>query len=221
MLKKKNFLIVCCLIIMAGLLISCEQTNYEAGENPVIFGEEAAKGGACGPIGFAATVSVEQENRAQLHTWLLPALSLESPSSLTDYVVIMQPLLYNGSHPAIVTIAGSFYQSYFEYRISEWNYLDSDEFTQVDPVVISQMYNNAGGTVVVTQQQNVSSTGFEVKLQTEEAVLPFGTQPVFLAGMQTCQGGDTASNRYKDLTTYGVNIFIQEEQSQDVGYCPV
>ncbi len=44
--------------------------------------------------------------------------------------------------------------------------------------------------------------------------MPFGTQPVFLAGMQTYQGRDTASIRYKDLTTYGVDIFIEEE-SQD------
>ena len=39
--------------------------------------------------------------------------------------------------------------------------------------------------------------------------------PVFLADMQTTDGGDTANLRYQNKDLYGVDVQIDEEQSSD------
>jgi hypothetical protein len=39
--------------------------------------------------------------------------------------------------------------------------------------------------------------------------------PVLLSQMQTTNGGDTATLRYQNLTTQGVDIWVEEEQSKD------
>ena len=43
----------------------------------------------------------------------------------------------------------------------------------------------------------------------------FSASPVFLAGMQTTDGGDTANIRHKNLTADGATIWVDEEQSRD------
>ncbi len=40
--------------------------------------------------------------------------------------------------------------------------------------------------------------------------------PAFLAQMQTINGGDTAALRYRDRSTTGVDVWVQEEKSKDV-----
>lgn len=44
---------------------------------------------------------------------------------------------------------------------------------------------------------------------------PFGGSPVFVSAMQTCDGGDTANIRWKNLTDVGVEVHVAEEQSGD------
>jgi len=44
---------------------------------------------------------------------------------------------------------------------------------------------------------------------------PFAVPPVVVAAMQTCDGGDTAGLRYQNLTVSGVDVKVEEEQSQD------
>ena len=44
---------------------------------------------------------------------------------------------------------------------------------------------------------------------------PFVSIPLFLADMQTTDGGDTANLRWQGKDLYGVNVLIDEEQSKD------
>jgi hypothetical protein len=126
------------------------------------------------------------------------------------------------------------------------------------PVVLSQSQTVNGGQSVVVRQQNVTTDGFEVKLQEEEAQGPhaeesigyvaldpstrsgmpdfevgttgttvrhkwsaidfdrsFGSTPLFVACMQTHEGGDSAGLRYRSLTSDGVEVFVEEEESED------
>ncbi len=43
----------------------------------------------------------------------------------------------------------------------------------------------------------------------------FAAPPVFLADMQTTDGGDTSNVRYRNNSALGVEVWIQEEQSRD------
>ncbi len=43
----------------------------------------------------------------------------------------------------------------------------------------------------------------------------YGRTPIFLCHDDTFDGGNTCGTRYRNLTTTGVNVFIEEEQSKD------
>jgi hypothetical protein len=127
------------------------------------------------------------------------------------------------------------------------------------PVVLSQAQTRDGPHEIVTRQQNVSTSGFDVKVQEERrdgthaterigyiAIEPgagsldganfevgrtgntvtdsshtiefgrdMGSSPVFLAGMQTRDGPDSAGLRYQNLAGNSVDVFVEEEQSAD------
>jgi hypothetical protein len=128
------------------------------------------------------------------------------------------------------------------------------------PVVLAQVTSRAEPSAVTTRLRNVTGTGFEVRLQEEEANdgyhaaetvsyvavqtaigvtagLPFqvgltsdsvqhtvttvtfsqafDAPPVFLANLQTADGGDPAALRYRSLSKTGGTVFIEEDQSQD------
>jgi len=42
-----------------------------------------------------------------------------------------------------------------------------------------------------------------------------GSTPVFLAGMQTFDGPDSSGLRYRNLDGSGVDVFVEEERSED------
>ncbi|MEM7456659.1 MAG: trypsin-like serine protease [Planctomycetota bacterium] len=126
------------------------------------------------------------------------------------------------------------------------------------PVVMSQQVTDNGSDATVTRQRNVSSSGFEYRLQEEEAAddthlvetvdyiaieqgagtaggamyeaaatpdavthrnftqnfaSSFGSAPVFLAAMQTTDGLDTASIRYRTLGAGSSTFYVAEEKS--------
>ena len=127
------------------------------------------------------------------------------------------------------------------------------------PVILSQAQTRADAAAVVTRQRSASVSGFEVRLQEEEAAdqvhgletvgfvaiepgvgmtagVPFeaATTPdavthawyalgfaqgygdsVFLAGVQTFDGGDTVGLRYRNLGPTSVEVFLEEEKSKD------
>jgi len=126
------------------------------------------------------------------------------------------------------------------------------------PVVVAQVVTVNEGSAVTTRIQNVSTTGFEIKLQEEEAggshanetvhyiAIEKGsgseggidvlvdntgnsvteawfaesfstsiTSPVFIAEMQTYDGGDPCAIRMKSLSSTGVQVFAEEEASAD------
>lgn len=127
------------------------------------------------------------------------------------------------------------------------------------PVVVAQVASADGSDAVTTRVRNVTSSGFEIRLQEEEAngnhvledvhwvaveqgsttmggdtvvvgttgdavtqtfhSISFGqslAQPiVFLAQMQSFNGGNTASLRHRNLTGTGVEVKVEEEKSAD------
>ncbi|OEU84091.1 MAG: hypothetical protein BA873_07935 [Desulfobulbaceae bacterium C00003063] len=138
--------------------------------------------------------------------------------------------------------------------------IDFSQAFQVAPVVITAVSSDNGPDAVTTRVRNISTNGFELKMQEQE----FNTQshttetisyiawepssgtvdgltfevnktddkinhklqtivyngtfmnaPVFLADMQTTDGGDTANVRWQDKDPYGVDVKIVEEQSGD------
>ncbi len=131
-----------------------------------------------------------------------------------------------------------------------------NEFT-TKPIVFTQVSSFEGGSAVVPRVENVSTLGFDLKVQEEQgndnkhakelvsyiAIEP-GTyrysngltlivgsdtfnhnfkslnfsgieNPVFIASMQTTNGGDPSGLRYRDLTTSSVQLKLEEEQSKD------
>ncbi len=143
----------------------------------------------------------------------------------------------------------------------KWFSLPFDTSFASTPVVFAQQITDNGKQPTTTRIRNVSATGFDAKLQEEEAgdgnhklerinyialssgmgsingldVLVNSTEevvkhqwyefnfvsegsiasPMFLAGMQTTNGGDTATVRYQEITNTSVQVKIQEEQSAD------
>jgi hypothetical protein len=128
------------------------------------------------------------------------------------------------------------------------------------PLVLTQAQTVNEGTAVVTRQQEVSGTGFQVRLQEQEAAdgvhasetvgwlaievgagsaggllfeagvtadevthewhavsftQSFSSAPVFLSGLQTFDGGDTATLRCRNVAAGGAEVFIEEEDSRD------
>ena len=126
------------------------------------------------------------------------------------------------------------------------------------PVVLSQSRTVNDGQSVVVRQRNVTTTGFEARLEEEENLGPhaeesvgyialdpstrsgspdfevdttgttvtddwsaidfdrsFGSTPLFVARMQTTVGWNTAGVRYRNLTSAGVEVFVEEEESRD------
>jgi len=127
------------------------------------------------------------------------------------------------------------------------------------PVVLTHSQTRNGRDAIVTRQQNISSSGVDVRVQEEEARGPhviervgyvaiepgigtnggagfevgrtedivtanphtirfsqdMGGTPIFLAGMQTYNGSNSAGLRYRSLNKGAVDIAIDEEQSAD------
>jgi hypothetical protein len=127
------------------------------------------------------------------------------------------------------------------------------------PVVVSQAQTYNDASAVVTRQRNVSLSGFEVKLQEQEAnnqahayetvgyiaiepivglsgdmayeaqatpdavthnwytidFLQSYSEPVFIAGVHSHDGGDSVALRYKSLVPSSVQVFMEEEKSAD------
>jgi hypothetical protein len=152
-------------------------------------------------------------------------------------------------------------------RVEAGKHQVNHEFTAVtlsqafalSPVVLSQTQTSNDGAAVVTRQRNVSVSGFELRLQEQEANDPahayetvgyiaiepgtglFGntayeafttsdnvthtwftidfvqsyTDPVFIAGVHSFDGGDPVALRSANLGPTGVQIFMEEEQSRD------
>jgi hypothetical protein len=142
-----------------------------------------------------------------------------------------------------------------------------DSFTSVGfagsfdaaPVALSQAQTRNGSDAVVTRQRDVSTDGFDVRVQESEANgahttervgyiaiesgsgtngdtsfeagrtgntvtderhtvgldHDLGAAPVFLAGMQTADGPDTAGLRYRSLDGTSVDALVDEERSDD------
>lgn len=137
-----------------------------------------------------------------------------------------------------------------------WTSVSFEQNFTADPLVFCQSETVQGGQPIVTRIANVSTTGFDLRLQEEEALgshsgeslgyiaiepgigtlhgmtfeagrmkledqwshLSFDhsyTNPVFLAGIQSFNGSNTASLRHQNLSATGVEVAVQEEQSQD------
>jgi hypothetical protein len=127
------------------------------------------------------------------------------------------------------------------------------------PMVLSQSQTVNDPTAIITRQRNVSLSGFEVRLQEQEAndqahafetvgyiaieptvglsgdmafeaqltpdtvthnwttigFLQNYSDPVFIAGVGSTDGGDTVALRYRNLEAASVQVFMEEEKSRD------
>ncbi|MDY7093606.1 MAG: trypsin-like peptidase domain-containing protein [Acidobacteriota bacterium] len=153
------------------------------------------------------SLAVEARSVSINHNWTSVSFT-QSFSSAP--VVLAQVATFNGSQ-AVVTRVRNVTASGFDIRLQEEEGNDGTHASEtVHWIAVEQGSATVGGnTFVVATRSNVDH-GF--------ASISFGqslSSPVFLAAMQTFNGSDPAALRHRNLTTTGVEVKVEEEESLD------
>jgi len=135
-----------------------------------------------------------------------------SQTFTTAPVVITAVSTYHGAD-AVSTRVRKVSINGFELRMQEQE-LNSQRHTSETISYIA--WEPSSGTVgdltfEVEKTDDVISDGWQTIVYNETFMNP----PVFLADMQTIDGGDTANLRWQNKDFYGINVKIAEEQSRD------
>ena len=168
------------------------------------------------PIGETGSVSVSQPDAT---TWRTIALE----QSYRDPVVVMNPPSHNGSQPCHVRLRNVSGSS-FEFKIEEWAYLNGAHVTEsIDYLVLeSGTHTSPEGHRIEVGTTGADHTFSDVRFAQE-----FTQTPVVLGGAQTYRGADPIVTRQRDVSTTGMGVRVQEEQSrgahvaETVGYVAV
>ncbi|WP_458204512.1 hypothetical protein [Haladaptatus sp. NG-SE-30] len=125
-------------------------------------------------------------------------------------VVLSQAQTFNGPDP-IVTRLRNVSSSSFEVRVQEEEAKGWHTTQTVGYIALQQGTGELDGRPFEVQRtdtvidDNWTSLTFDQQYE----------QPQFVADMQTFNGPDTATLRYRDLTSTGVEVKVEEEQSAD------
>lgn len=142
------------------------------------------------------------------HNW--KTVTFSSSISPTP-VVVAQVVTRNGSQ-AVTTRINNVTANGFQIRLQEEEANDNTHVVETVHWVALETGRSTAGNVSVA----VGRTGNSITH--DFATISFGTSipnPVFLANMQTTDGGDTATLRHSTLTSSSVQVKVEEEESAD------
>ena len=219
--------------------------NLAGFTNPAIIMGPPSRNG-----GDPSTMRVQNVNASSFQQFLDEWAYLDGPhtNETVGYLAIEQGTTAFGTLQAEVS----------EVSITDgWSTVTFSTPFAVAPVVLAQVATVNEADPVTHRIRNVTATGFQIRLQEEEAsngshaaetvhwvaiepgtttvdgapalvgrtgndrrhtysTINFGgtyTNPVFLAAMQTFDGGDTAAMRMRNLSTTSVQVSVEEERS--------
>ncbi len=139
-------------------------------------------------------------------------------------VILTQAQTYKGSD-AIVTRQRNLANGLgFEVRLQEEEANGAHVLETVGYIAIQTGSGNINGLAYTTGVTPVAVTHVRwytinfaglspASLETVATPSCKTNEPIFLAGLQSYKGGDTAALRYKDLTLNSVKVFVEEERS--------
>jgi hypothetical protein len=134
-----------------------------------------------------------------------------SQSFDTTPVVLSQAQTVNGES-AVVTRQRNTGAESFQVKVQEEEGNDGSHATETLGYIAIESGSNTIGNVAYEVQQTpdaVTHNWYTIDFQQSYS------DPVFLAGMQSYDGGNTAGLRYKSLEADSVQIFVEEEASKD------
>ncbi len=139
------------------------------------------------------------------HTWTTVSFA----QSFGAAPVVIAQVASNAGSQAVTTRVRNVTASSFQIRVQEEEGNDGTHNAErVDWIAITPGNTTFGGTKLV-----VGRTGNSVTHQWSTINFSSVTNPVFLAEMQTFDGGDTAALRHRNLTSSSVEVKVEEEQS--------
>ncbi|WP_433633009.1 hypothetical protein [Halomicrococcus sp. NG-SE-24] len=126
-------------------------------------------------------------------------------------VVLAQSQTVNGTEPIVTRIQNVSADS-FDVRLQEAEASEGWHANErVGYVALQQASGTLNGNRFEVQQTQATVDDTWTQITFDQQY----TQPQFVAGMQTFNGIDTAELRYRNLTSTGVEIKVEEEQSAD------
>jgi PKD repeat protein len=127
-------------------------------------------------------------------------------------VVLSSVSSFNGSQ-AVTTRLRNITTTSMQFRMQEEEANDQSHATEV----ISYLAWEPSAGTLDGLRFAVNRTGNVVgdQLYTIEFPAAFADIPMFLADLQTADGGDTATLRWRNMDLSGVDVYVEEEQSKD------
>lgn len=157
--------------------------------------------GGTSPIGQSGTVSVRQLSADQWHT-------VTFDMALTDAVVVMGPISFNGRDPATTRLR-NVTDTGFEFQIDEWNYLDGRHNTET----ISWLAVSEGAHTLSTGQTILAGTQSVGTAFTDVSFGETLSTAVVLAEVITVNEADAVTTRIRDVDATGFQIQLEEEEA--------
>jgi glucose/arabinose dehydrogenase len=157
-----------------------------------------------GPIGEAGVVTVDQADSNEWH-------EVNYTQAYVNPVVIMGPPSFNGREPTSLRVrnVGS---TGFEFQIDEWDYLDQQHLAESVAYMVIER-----GTHVLADGRRITAGRVRSKHKWKSVnyVEAFTTTPVVIAQISSHNGGQTVTERVRNITAEGFGIRLQEEEGND------
>jgi PKD repeat protein len=136
-------------------------------------------------------------------------VSLQQPYNVTP--VILTQVLTNKDTAAVTGRVGKINQSSFEYKLQEQEKTHSAHATEsIGYIAWQPGKGQLPGLQYEVGTKSVPSNWSNLSFQTG-----FPDMPLFIAGMQTYNGGDTAAIRTQNMAKTAIKVKIEEEKSKD------
>lgn len=128
-----------------------------------------------------------------------------------DPVVIVSPLSYNGSDPAVIRLH-NVDENGFDIRIQEWNYLDDSHVEETAYYIVMEQgsYTMADGSRI----EAGSFTNRDQNFQRQNFNAPFQVAPVVMTSVATYNGGDAITGRLRRISTENFEYKLSEQESK-------
>lgn len=156
------------------------------------------------PVGESGILSVDQADSNEWHRVVYT-------QSYVDPVVVMGPPSFNGGQPTSLRVR-NMSQTGFEFQIDEWDYLDQAHITETIGYLVIEKGTHvlADGRIIAAGQLSRNHQWASVTFD-----YSFAQPPVVIAQVATLVGGQTVTERLRNVTTVGFDIRLQEEEAND------
>ncbi|MBN1622241.1 MAG: hypothetical protein JW871_06585 [Endomicrobiales bacterium] len=155
-------------------------------------------------IGEAGTVSRSQASAGSWYT-------IEMSRNYSNPVVFMQVASCNDASPCHIRLK-SITSSSFKYQIEEWDYLDGAHSSETMTYVVLEAGNHEllNGMNLEVGKINANHNWASVSYNQS-----FSVSPVTISQCQTYNGGQAVVTRQRNISSYGFQIKLQEEEGND------